>query len=357
MADSLNYNLDYDNIPALRSPSSSSHADGSEMIIGKIPGYNSEIDQNGEFRKKLIDSMAVVTFKPTGYGVDFSKLAEGKFSKVLTSAINNSTFNPQKMFSDTLVANKLEGVSKITVIASNDSSINETMGNRYEEGFLSKMSDKFKDGGFVKASKNFQQITSMQTQDLIDKYGKSLSASYLENGSGAQQSADAFLEITGLLASGFNINLPRFWSSSSYNSSLNLTIKLNSPYGDPEAVEEFILRPLLYLLSLCAPISKYGLFTGQPFMFDVKISGLAHYKLAGIQNVTITRGGNDTIFNKYGQPLSVDVRMNVIPLINAFGMNHRHGKIGIGGKDGVDPLLNTPSNVARSMMNSVFKIP
>ena len=45
---------------------------------------------------------------------------------------------------------------------------------------------------------------------------------------------------------------------------------------------------------------------------------MASMKLAGITALSISRGGPDTIFNRFNQPTNIDVRLVVEPVVAGF---------------------------------------
>jgi hypothetical protein len=91
-------------------------------------------------------------------------------------------------------------------------------------------------------------------------------------------------------------------------------------------------------------------------MFNVKASGLMHFKLGAISSIIITRGGADTVFNKYSQPLSVEVRLMITPLVNGYAMAYKGNDLYSNGSDSEGPFINTPANTAASLMNGRFSL-
>jgi len=347
--DSLNYNLNYTSNDVFEElKGKDSVADINEYIIGKLPGYNGVIDKGGKYRMKLLENMSTVQFIPSGFKLDWNelvKVGEGKapdLKKVLTGAA--STTEAIAAFRETLEANGLSPYSKLTVIASNDSSINESISNTYEDSFIADTANKMSESSWFKSIKSGTKMAD----SVYDSHAIQSKISDLTKGNSTADMASLFLK-------GFRIAIPKIWANTNYNSSLALTIKLNSPAGDPEAVNKLVLEPLRYLISLAAPITKTGIFYGQPYVFNVKASGLMHFKLAAISNIIVTRGGADTVFNKYSQPLSVEVRLTVVPLVNGYAMAFKGNDLyDNDDKDG--PFINNPAMTAASFMNGKFSI-
>ena len=122
----------------------------------------------------------------------------------------------------------------------------------------------------------------------------------------------------GIAIKGEAISMPKIWESSSYNPILNLNIKLVSPYGSQKAIQKYILEPLMYLLILAAPRSKNGLSYGYPSSVRVKTYGVTNINIGTINNIQIRRGGGDSPYNKYRQPLSLMIALTIMPQYNGF---------------------------------------
>ena len=313
------------------------HQDG-VAIIGRLPGYNQTIDKDGKYRQKILEKMSVIELQPVGYKVSWDAINKGQWDKVLSSGLERA--KAQAAFGDVLAANSMIPVTKLMIIASNDSSINESITSNYRSNVAEQITESLGQNTIMKMARkyltNSQDLNYFSTQEMLDKLGDKSAA----------------LDVAAYIAKGFKVAIPRVWSNTNYTSMLSLTINLNSPYGDPESVQKHILAPLMYLISLAAPVTKYGVFYGQPFVFEVKAAGLMHFKIGAIQSLMVTRGGADTVFNKYSQPLSVEVRLNIIPLVNAYAMGYKNTTI----YDGEDVLINNPSTTATSLMNNKFKI-
>jgi len=138
----------------------------------------------------------------------------------------------------------------------------------------------------------------------------------------ANAGVDSISSIANLLANNATqfgyISMPKTYSGSSYNPSLNFNVRLISPYGHPKAIQKFILEPLIYLLLLNSPTTRDGVTYGGASYVTVKAYGISNMDLATIDNISIRRGGNDVSYNKYRQPLSVDVNISIKPAADGF---------------------------------------
>ncbi len=114
------------------------------------------------------------------------------------------------------------------------------------------------------------------------------------------------------------ISMPKTYSGSSYSPALNFNVRLISPYGHPDAIQKFIVEPLTYMLLLTSPTTTDGITYGGASYVTVKAYGITDMILATIDNISIRRGGNDTAYNKFRQPLSVDINVSIKPASEGF---------------------------------------
>jgi hypothetical protein len=121
-----------------------------------------------------------------------------------------------------------------------------------------------------------------------------------------------------LILHGKQMGLPKIWTGSVFTPSLNVRIKLVSPYGTPESIKKHVLEPLLYILLLAAPTSDDGMTYGEAGYVHVQAYGQAHMNLAFISSVNVSRSGPEITYNKYQQPLSVDVQLTIQQALNGF---------------------------------------
>ena len=65
---------------------------------------------------------------------------------------------------------------------------------------------------------------------------------------------------------------------------------------------------------MASPTTLKGGSFGPPFMYKVHAKGVAKYTMAGIESISLDKGGTDTQFNIFQQPMTVNVRITVRPL-------------------------------------------
>lgn len=124
--------------------------------------------------------------------------------------------------------------------------------------------------------------------------------------------------LVGVVGRGETISFPKIWDTSDYTPTLNLNIKLVSPYGSQKAIQKFIIEPLLFLLILVSPRSKNNVTISKPSPLRIKTYGVSNINYGAVKNIQIRRGGGDSTYNKYRQPLSLNLNLQIEPLYNGF---------------------------------------
>lgn len=335
------------------------------IYIGKIPAYNSKInDDTIRYEKRLLNNLTVTKFEPIAYRINLDlstiKDAVGEVAKawidekgeVKTNnipGVNTQTKTIPKYGLYTLgqtlsATSPVDGVKvsvsdalgtwrkmqqtfgngassymqtvvdSFSIIATTDSTINENITNDYGENMINKIPSMI--GGKVESL--FQ--TSLKVSSLIKgnvaavDSQKMLDLLEYKNDLGDNQ----LLQILSAQALGIQTALPKMWVRSDYNNTSSFTIKLISPSGHIEDVVNYILRPLRILTLACSPVTYDGVSFGYPPIWKVETEGLGTSNLSAITAMTISRGGQDTMFNRYNQPTNVDVRLTVEPLVQGF---------------------------------------
>ena len=310
----------------------------STATIGRIPGFNKNIDKNGEFAKQLLKGVTFVDLLPMSYRVsevvakmDISTLYN-KLQEIISkpsifeadSEAMGAIFSGvlQRMQSDFGLSKGFADASMIRIIAANDSTFTETFSNDFgQENSLVSM-------GKEAASTIRDRSAFLKTVGTAAVSGiKGFSYSYLINlvGGAAKniESKTGKNYLSELMVGAFfgmNIAAPKQWGGSNYSSTLNMFIKLVAPVGSPECIKKNILEPLLYLLAAASPITYGGSMYGFPLLWDVLAHGITNFRLGAIAAMTITRGSFETTFNNLLQPTIVDVRLTIVPLLTDFAV-------------------------------------
>ena len=75
---------------------------------------------------------------------------------------------------------------------------------------------------------------------------------------------------------------------------------------------------LIYLLLLSSPESNDGLSYGLYQPVKIKAYGTSNINLGAITSISLRRGGRESSYNVYKQPLQIDVGINVMSLTSGF---------------------------------------
>lgn len=214
--------------------------------------------------------------------------------------------------------------SGVRILSTSETISQEDISNNYEENFISKSLNAFNNtlsaprdviksfgSGNQPKSDAYMNDPSKQNEALVKAY-KTVNSKVEEVGG---QYGKAMVN---LLTTGRQISLPQIWKGVTYAPSLSLNIRLVSPYGAPRSIQKHVLEPLLYLLILSSPKTNDGITYGGNTPLKIRAYGVADINLGAISSISIKRGGSDVTFNKHGQPLFVDVTLNIVNLLPGF---------------------------------------
>lgn len=309
------------------------------MVIGKIPGYNSNIKplKSIDYENRLLNNLTVTEFAPVGYSInldDFQSIYRMgpnlSFDKSILGAVGNMMGTDISLYTALsqwttmqTMAGSASPCHSFKIISTNDSTINETLSNQYKNnvlddigswaggGLLGGAFSTAKDlvaGAFGSVGPSIDTTAAMSILSNLQQVGQNIHG--MEN----KQYAGVLLgKMIGIQAA-----FPKIWSTSDYNNTSSFTIKLISPDGNPTNVNNFVLEPLKTLILAASPITFDGISYGYPPLWSVYAKGMVSMKLAAITAITISRGGQDTLFNRYNQPTNIDVRLTVEPVIQGF---------------------------------------
>ena len=335
--------------------------------IGKIPGYNSRIDKGDStlsYQDKLKSNLTLINFEPIGYSIQMGSITDStkashvyKIGKELnittdipmtnTSVSTKGALYQWKRMQELSPLKDLNGAlitESFNLIGTNDSTINETLGNSYEPSILSKGLDSL-------SSSKLGQSTSLLAGGA-KTLDSGLMVSMLESAGNAAGNAN-LLNLLGTTV-GFQHSFPEVWKRSEYNNTSSFMIKLVAPSGHPDDVVELIIKPLLVIILAGSPITSDGMTSGFPPLWRIRAKGLVDINIGAIKAITINRGGQDTVFNKYNQPTNIDVRITVEPIVSGFatayknGLNMDLGEETSSGKES-SSIMQGPVNIANPM--------
>lgn len=337
------------------------------MIIGKIPGYNSKTRGNAgvDYENRLLSNLTIVNFEPIGYSINlmgkeniykigsniipFADIQNNK--NINTTGGNISSYTALTQWRNMQSGSNVEGESiydSFKIVSTNDSTITETLSNNYDDNALDKIGSTLSGGAFQKAnaliSGGMSLTSSLDTSAALGIL--SSLQSYANNELGQAASLLMGKSI------GIQSALPKIWNRSSYNNTCSFTIKLIAPSGSPEDVDRFIVKPLKLLLLAASPVTFDGVTYGYPPLWKVEAKGMASMKLAGITAISLSRGGPDTVFNRYNQPTNIDVRVVVEPVIQGFATPMLNSINDIAdGQGNTKMIVQNPSAITNPMLN------
>lgn len=326
-------------------------------IIGKIPGYGSTLDRGNTFGKILLRDVTYIDMIPASYtinmnlldskGTDFSDFysytsgdKKSSVYKIFEDIMDNladytlKKFRtgvnsyPDKMFSTSFLITNAAKIIKtwknttsIRILGANDSTFTETISNNFtgngSRGGINSL-------GAMAGAKLLETGAGklLGGESVIGRLQNMSYTSALDALTTASTGNGLISLLTGKVL-GVEFATPNIWQSSAYNSSLNLFIKLAAPSGDPLSVLKYITLPILTLMAAGSPITLNGVTYGMPLVWDVRAYGITHFKIGAIAAMTISRGSYETVFNSAKQPLLVDVRVTIVPLMQHFAVQYK----------------------------------
>jgi len=310
-------------------------------IIGRIPGYNQNIDTNETFASELLKGLTFIDLIPNSYKL--SNINLGDLSKTFTNLeqvikspglFEQDSATMTKIFSGILERMEKDfslspdftrDIKGLRLIAANDSTFTETFSNSFgddnslidmaKSAINSTVSSSKLLSGLSKYHDTFSKgLKGLSYSDMINLAGKAaVEGNNLTNGS-------ALGEILAGATFGMNMATPKQWNGSDYTSTLTVFIKLVAPVGTPECIRRNILEPIFYLLAASSPLTYGGSMYGFPLLWNVQAHGVTNFKVGAIANLSLIRGSFETTFNYLLQPTVVDVRLALVPLVNDFAV-------------------------------------
>jgi len=289
---------------------------GDLIKIGKPSAFHNDIDKDHRVGKFLRSRMNIIDLLPCTYKMNFAAGTDTVTeSSGLVPEINYDTIDEYKK---TCGAYGLNPVSGIRLYTTDSTTPTDSISNNLKDNYFQ--------SGLNKASEIMSPIKSMMastdkdmTSDLMDSLKESMKLdNRSENDSYGNLANKLLSTATDVIGKGYRISLPSIWSNSSYEPHFQANIKLVSPYGHPKAIKEFIIRPLMHLLILSSPKTEDGVSYGNPYCLTIKAYGMNYTPIGMISNITLRRGGNDTSYNLFKQPLSVEVSLDFQYLVKGF---------------------------------------
>lgn len=284
--------------------------------IGRISTIRDAIDPGQRITNKLRLKMNIVDLIPCQFDINYSTML--KFDDNKLTFDFSPTIEYKKPVEKYMVACNsygLKGYEYLRLHLTDISSVSDDMSNEYSKSVIDDA---------------FNSLTSSRIGQLMQTKNKAMEAlgkngsdsGYLDNIAKALSMSEESKALVNLAADvvthGSRVAFPKIWTNSSYSPNLNCVIKLVSPYGHPKAVNEFIIKPLSYLLILFSPSTGEGLITHRPSYFTLKSYGLSNLTLCYLGQMNIRRGGDDSSYNSFNQPLTVELSLTFNAVTEGF---------------------------------------
>lgn len=303
--------------------------------IGKPSRFTPEVDDKRRISEYIESKMNVIDLIPCDFSLPLTKLLE------------NLSKDNKNVFVDTIRPNIIyeDAISEFKIISSrhglpsryggirmfltDDTTATDEFSNTYQDNWLGSKFNSMANIGTQLRS--FGRSTSSKYGDMITGLtnlgvakGKE-NINQLTEDQLLQKGLASTLSGVGTAAKavllGNKLSLPKAWSDASYTPNFNAVVKLVSPYGHPDAIKEFIIKPLMYLLIMGSPRTDDGITYRQSPLLTVKGYGITYLPLASISSISLRKGGADTSFNIFRQPLSVDVSLTFQSLLPGFAIH------------------------------------
>lgn len=307
--------------------------------IGRPCKFPNSIDPNHAVGDYIKSKMNVIDLIPCTYSLNLSDLGED--SEDNTGLIPQISYDPTEDYQKDCASYGLQSrYGGVRIYTTDDTTSADQFGNVREQNRLHALTNKM-----TGAFESIRQIG----RSLGDEYDRLFSGaidravdrttdftgelmSPLVSGQDGQEGVLTDEQQAGLkytigqtakflghtIAAGERVSFPTIWQNSTYDPQLTITAKLVSPYGHPKAIKEFIIRPLMHLLILSGAKTSNGVTYGKPNVMTLKAYGLNYTPLVGIKNISLRRGGSNSSFNIYRQPLVIDLTIDFDFLLDGF---------------------------------------
>ena len=308
-------------------------------IIGKIPGYNANIDNGGKFEKELLKGITFIDLRPMTYELgDFLNQSTGEIFNDMFADIEkayktgglfkkNATKSKEifhkilkRMDKDFDLSSDFKDVDMIRIIGANDSTFTEQFSNSFAE-----------ENGLASLVGTAKNKVSSGKLGIIQKALKSYShagmislAAGVTSGLNSLSHSPTATELAAGVAFGMNMAAPTIWNGSQYTSTLSIFLKLVAPIGTEECIRRNIVEPMMYLLAAASPLTYSGIMYGFPLLWDIQAHGITNFRIGAIAAISFIRGSFETTFNVDMQPTVIDVRITLVPLLNDFAVQPAH---------------------------------
>ncbi len=304
---------------------------GNELAsIGKNLIIPEKLDFNGIINRDLKRGLKIVDLIPVSFNISYATLfrpsGSGNDSGIREPLVRYSFDKEVPEYQKITDEYGLTPKSGIRLYINDETTSQESFTNTFAPNPIASSLNGIK--------KPLQAVQSLGSEEAINNLIKSggetatkyagvlagLIGSMFGHGDEAKGLAENLGSLAINLLQGKNISLPDIWDKSNYDATFSLSVKLISPYGTPKSIANFIIKPLMYLLLLSSPRTDDGLTSWKPPYVYINAYGITNMPLAYIEGITIRRGGHDSAYNLFKQPLSIDVQISFKPALPGFAV-------------------------------------
>lgn len=296
---------------------------GELFKMGRPSTFVENIDPNHRIGNYLRNKMNIIDLIPCDFSISLDKVtnpAEG-ISGMVPKILYDEYI---KEYQERCQKYGLEPFEGLRLYTTDDTTASDSLNNKYSQNIISEAVNKA--GSF--ARQIAQGAQSFGANELREKGGEKIEGLIERLPAGLQAAAKSAFNVAGL---GHRVGLPQVWDDSDYSPNFQTNIKLVSPYGHYNAVKEFIIKPLMYLLILSSARTSDMVSYYRPLTLTIDAYGHSHTPIGYISNITFRRGGNDSSFNIYKQPLTIDISLSFEFLVQGFATLSKQAKSGVDG--------------------------
>lgn len=313
-------------------------------VIGRPYAFNQYVDPYKRLSSYIRTKMSVIDLIPCYYEMAFNKMQENiKEGEAFKGGLYKVDYADKiKQFQDLCWQHGLgtgpNGEcywSGVRLYTTDDTTATDSFNVQYQENFFQDMANKLSN-----MSQSIKQLTQLREaggsvtgrgQETTDKGGQQIKQVVIDllKKAGASETTSSnigsLMDSVKDLLKGNRVTFPKIWQNTTHTNNLSAVIKLVSPYGSPKAVKEFIIKPLMVLTILSSAQTSDGISYGNVIPLTIKAYGMNYTILGAINSITLRRGGADSSFNVYRQPLTIDVSIDFQTLFDAFAV-YTHNK-------------------------------
>lgn len=324
--------------------------------VGKPCVYHESVDADHRISNFFRNRMSIIDLIPCTYKFNFSAAKEG--DSPAAGILPQIDYSRTDDFEEKCSHHGLPSVKAIRMYTTDDTTASDQFTNSLKGNFFKSGLNRISQAG--DSMRQFIRSADERVIHDIADWTTDQTGNLNTGNDESDQMLHALSQTAvDVVARGHRVSLPSIWNDSNYNPNFVTNIKLVSPYGHPASIKEFVIKPLLYLLLLASPETGDGVSYGHPFFLTLKAYGLSYCPLAMISNVTLRRGGSDSSFNIYRQPLSINVSLEFQYAVNGFAHHnpkHSDGDAGIfGSADQPEHLRDEGGSTALPTLSHIVK--